>query len=366
MKKVLALVLAVAMLSVMAIAVGGDWKPGDKVTFSTNVDNVSFSVEGAIGGQTATLPAPGLSGGEARPLNTENYSIKRITYTSGRASIQAVTLDADGGNALDISFKKDYSTDKLKAIELKVELQGKKHRDNGIRINLSALTFGLKGTFGLGETIVYIDANGNLFADEQCNTAVNWDDFTASGSEDFVKFKAVTGGMPYANVTVDVASASVDVRVYENDKIMLACNHDADRNVLIANADNDAEISFVNFPAKPALSSTATVSFYDVDSTGFVYELQNGRLVRSSAKWSEENGCWQLKTRVLGSYVISDKALVSSTASSTDSSSGSSNVTPDGNVPNPGTGANDVVGVATALAVVSLVGIGAVSLNKKN
>lgn len=366
MKKVFALVLAVAMLSVMAIAVGGDWKPGDKVTFSTNADGISFAVDGAVDGDTAFLPAPGLSGGEARSLNTGNYSIKRITYGSGRNVVSSVTLDSEEGNALNVNFKSSYSTDKLQAVDIRIDLQGKKHRDNGNMITPAAVTFALKGTFGLGESTIYISPEGNLYLDETCTQPVNWDEYTSSTSEDFVKFKAVKGGMPYANVTIDGASTSLDFRAYEGDKFVMITNHDADRNVLIANADSGAEITFINFSGNPALSSTGTLSFYDVDENGYVYENRNGRLVKSAAKWDSEAGCWILKTRTLGNYILSDKPLVSSAATSTDSSSGSSTVTPDGNVPNPGTGANDVVGVAAALAVVSLVAAGAVSLKKKN
>ena len=57
-----------------------------------------------------------------------------------------------------------------------------------------------------------------------------------------------------------------------------------------------------------------------------------------------------LKTRTLGSYVFSDKAL--SVAATTPGTN------------NPDTGANDVVGVATALAAVALVSAAAVSLKK--
>ena len=69
-------------------------------------------------------------------------------------------------------------------------------------------------------------------------------------------------------------------------------------------------------------------------------------------KWDEDEGAYVLKTRTLGKYVFSDKPL--KVTATTD--------TPETN--NPDTGANDVVGVATALAAVALVSAAAVSLKK--
>ena len=71
-------------------------------------------------------------------------------------------------------------------------------------------------------------------------------------------------------------------------------------------------------------------------------------------KWDEDEGCYILKTRTLGNYVFSDVALPLDVA----------NNTTDTPVTNPDTGANDVVGIATALAAVALVSAAAVSLKK--
>ena len=77
------------------------------------------------------------------------------------------------------------------------------------------------------------------------------------------------------------------------------------------------------------------------------------------------SGSWELKTRTLGSYVISDKALRSPTGTSSGSSGSSGgSVNNDTGTNNPSTGANDVTGVATALALISLASAAAISLKK--
>ena len=136
---------------------------------------------------------------------------------------------------------------------------------------------------------------------------------------------------------------------------------------VIANSDSDATMDFLNFEGTPTFNSTATLSFYGADEDSFIYEIKNGKLVKSDAEWSEDNGAWELKTRTLGSYVISDKALKSPSGSTSDnggSNSGSGSGS-NGSVSNPDTGANDVVGLAAALAAAALVSAAAVSLKKK-
>ena len=72
-------------------------------------------------------------------------------------------------------------------------------------------------------------------------------------------------------------------------------------------------------------------------------------------KWDDDEGCYILKTRILGDYVFSDVKL---DISADVADAGDTTPT------NPDTGANDVVGIATALAAVALVSAAAVSLKK--
>ena len=156
-------------------------------------------------------------------------------------------------------------------------------------------------------------------------------------------------------LTAEDGDTTVSFRGYEDDKFYLGSSTDADKKVLLANADvEDATINFLSFDAAPTLNSTATIRFYGAplndDDQSFIYANKDGKLTKTAAKYDEDEGCYILKTRTLGSYVMSDKPLVSTAAAET----------PD----NPDTGANDVVGIATALAAVALVSAAAVSLKK--
>ena len=91
-----------------------------------------------------------------------------------------------------------------------------------------------------------------------------------------------------------------------------------------------------------------------------MYEMKDGKLVETSATWDEDASAFVLKTKTLGSYVLSDKALKNVSSSSSDSGSSSN-----GSVTNPDTGANDVIGVAAALGIVALISAAAVSMKKK-
>ncbi len=315
MKKVLALVLAVAMMATVAFAAD----PYDLKTLEPGTEDIKLE--------------PGFS--HVKDLNTDNYSIKKVTYEKGKAYVASIELDDDEGNALNLNLKSDYTMayadeTKFKDLDVTIELRGK-----GAKSDSPSARF--IGSIGYVLNPVEIDDSNNV-GDVSFET-VN---------------KFVDKGMPYGNLSFDTTDkdTTVEVRVYDGDKAFLGHNYDADKKVLIANADADAEISFLNFEAKPSFNSTATVYFYQVDEDGFVYELTGeGKIKKSAAKWSEDDGAWVLKTRTLGSYVFSDKALASAAAA-------------DDTTTNPDTGANDVVGIATALAVVSLVAAGAVSLKK--
>ena len=77
----------------------------------------------------------------------------------------------------------------------------------------------------------------------------------------------------------------------------------------------------------------------------------DGTLTNLGAKF-DENGVLTATAKITGAVILADKALTAT------------NVTTGTTTTNPGTGANDVVGVAAALAVVALVSGAAISLKK--
>ncbi len=321
MKKILASLLAVTMLATTAMA--ADYTPGQKVEFD----------ELAPGWSSTSTPPE-------KELHTDNYSITDVKWESGKDLVESVKIDNDE-NKLVITLKKDYTSTKEKELKGTVKL-----REKGVS---KYHVLSIEGTVGYNQSEITIDSDGYIA------------EFTPSN--DVVYTVKAEGNVPYGTLEFSADMAEISVRVYEDEKYYLGFNVDPNRDVLLANADSDAEINFLNFEGTPTFNSTATVNFYETNEDSIIYEIKSGKLVKSAAKWDEDSGSWVLKTKTLGSYVISDKELKSpaGTSGSGSSGSGSSN---SGSVSNPDTGANDVVGVATALAVVTLVSAAALSLKK--
>lgn len=85
----------------------------------------------------------------------------------------------------------------------------------------------------------------------------------------------------------------------------------------------------------------------------FIYENNKGKLsVCKDAKYDSDKEAFIIKTNKLGNYVISDKELKVEEAKEDGKTDDK-----DGAEKNPDTGANDFVGLAVALAVVSVAGI---------
>ncbi|MBP0962699.1 MAG: LPXTG cell wall anchor domain-containing protein, partial [Oscillospiraceae bacterium] len=119
---------------------------------------------------------------------------------------------------------------------------------------------------------------------------------------------------------------------------------------------------FFTFEGAPSLKNEATISVEaDYFEDAFVYEFDGEKLREVKAKLNEDEDAYEWTSSKLTTYVVSDTKLK---ADGTVSGSGES--TDDNKTEtNPNTGANDVVGLAAGLAVVSLVAGGAVMLKKK-
>ncbi|MEG1084474.1 MAG: hypothetical protein RSC74_08550 [Hydrogenoanaerobacterium sp.] len=90
-----------------------------------------------------------------------------------------------------------------------------------------------------------------------------------------------------------------------------------------------------------------------------IYNYEGGKLtVNKDAKYNSDAACFEIKTSKLGNYVVSAQELKVAEEPATDAPVDPvAPGTPGTAVPNPDTGANDFVGLAVALAVVSVAGI---------
>ena len=148
----------------------------------------------------------------------------------------------------------------------------------------------------------------------------------------------------------------------------------------------DADLWFYDFVGNKTIPSTSRATLtlgipwdedddYVPDPTNvYIYELDaDGTLIDVTDKftYSEDNDSttgiegWSIKTRTLGTYIVSDTELdLDVVISSSEDEASSSTSTDDGNKGIPNTGSSDMVNVAVMAAVVSLAAAGAVAFKK--
>lgn len=320
MKKLIAVMLIMTVCVTTAFA--ADFTPGQKIEIDEND-------AGVWGSQTLDYE-----------ISTTYYSIAGQSWEKGKELVSSVTIDNDA-NFFIINLKQDFQNTKAKPLVGTVKVRDKK--------NGRFLTMTINCTVGYEQDTIDIESDGNipsLIVDNQTVYTV----------------KAADSGYPYGTLMFQADVADVSVRVYDKEKLYLGYDRNPHKETLIANAESDAVIEFLNFEGRPTFSGTATVNFYGFEDNYHIYELKNDRLLKTSAKWDNDTDSFVLKTRTLGSYVISDKTLRS--ASGTTGDNTDDDFEDDGAV-NPDTGASDVAGVAAAIAIVSMAAAAAVSLKKE-
>ncbi|MEG1994547.1 MAG: hypothetical protein RR048_06510, partial [Oscillospiraceae bacterium] len=109
------------------------------------------------------------------------------------------------------------------------------------------------------------------------------------------------------------APFTFDVKASGQGDLYLEVNQKANKKVTVSN--QDAKLTFVNFPGKPEFDFTGTAKFSveDPDVDYYFYEIVEDKVVKTSAKYNKEDETFDLRTRTLGSYIISDKELEATT-----------------------------------------------------
>ena len=403
MKKVLALVLAVMMLATTAFAVNVNignsnyndfksWIPG--TTIKLNDSGIVNATNPAGGSKVVDLATnypnatSGTVGGVVlvKNINTDNYTITSIKYTEGKKLVEPVAIN-NAEERVEIKLKQEYgkttSSNLIFSFTLKGKKVGKTWKPENLYVNVNgtvgymlesaALQINTNGDVVVkpGQTI-YKDSDSKLAGTGMTTTPATTPTqcFTYTDQIIWEVKKAAGSTENYGELNFTAADSDVDItaRVYDGDKLYLYSDVDPNKNILKKYADEDAEISFLNFP-NAVFNATATARIYKEEGETYFYEIVDGMLVDMNGKgidagsaginkkvnWDEDEGCYILKTRQMPStMVFSDKPLP------IDAIEAPEDTTP----ANPDTGANDVVGIATALAAVALVSAAAVSLKK--
>ena len=394
MKKVLALVLAVMMLATTAFATvenpGSEsyngfknWLPGKTITVNDsgiadtdgkdeNGKNVDYIL--ATDPAAKDVNAPTTSDGKVivKSINTDNYTITGIKYNDGKKLVAGIEIN-NAKERVDIKLLPNYGKTTSSNLDVEFTLKGKKV---GKTFKPENIVIRIRGTVGykLDAASLKINTSGDVRAvapvdvgGKELMDSGKLSDIFAASEKVLWEVDKVDGGENYGDLDYTTADPDVDVtvRVYDGDKLYLYSNVDPVTDVLKKFADEDAEISFLNHPWTE-FNSTATVRIYKEEGETYFYEWVDGVLIDMNGKqnagaasinkkvnWDDDEGCYILKTRTLPeTLVMSDKPLPVGTVETP--------TTPE----NPDTGANDVVGIATALAAVALVSAAAVSLKK--
>lgn len=346
MKKVLALVLAVAMMATLAFAV--EYKePGS----SLKLGATSFEDD-----KGNAVPVSDVD------FNEDNFVISTKKITKGASYVDSIAFNDD--DQLVIKFKQDYTltTSKVNVTISELAVKAKKtikDDDTTILKKNDEYTYAngkIEIELGWDKSTVAVtdaDAEINLTAGDALYVEYDKDETATTGSNNGSDI-TVSYGDPASYMTTEIdfeGEAYAEGRVYDGDEVFYGFNMDADTDIL--KAYPDAEMRFFEIEGN-GFPTTLSFELYAAEDE-YVYAVKDGKLTNSGLKWDEDVYAWTGKVRSAVQYVISDIEL-DTTAVDT----GDGDTTTD----NPETGANDVVGVATALAVVSLVAAGAVSLKK--
>ncbi|MCI9196115.1 MAG: hypothetical protein HFF14_11165 [Angelakisella sp.] len=355
MKKVLALVLAVMMMATVAFAdpvIGDPAVDGDVTTNGVNPGGkITIKASAFLNGRTNLKDALDRNG----DFSSENFSVTTKRFDKGSSLVKSVEFD-DDDNVVVIKMNDNFDlwrkdTINLAIKELKISAKKKLNDDITKGSKWVYNTDLLDTDFRVGyvqvelniedDMTVYVDSGEGVTAEGGVSArAAN-----ADGTGKLVKF--VKDEVAYGTATIDFGGvASATGRVYDKDVVFLDYNEDV--NVDVVKKYPDADLTFVNFKGAPTFNSNFELEIY-ADEDTYIYELKDNKIAPCSLKWDDDAYAFTGKVRTLGAYVISDTKLsVDATAA-------------DGN---PDTGANDVVGIATALAAVALVSAAAVSLKK--
>lgn len=124
----------------------------------------------------------------------------------------------------------------------------------------------------------------------------------------------------------------------------------------------DIDVDYYDFIGTPKFATKVKV-IIDGDPNAFLYEYnkKTGDITKVDATYESDG--WSFTTKNLGTYVLTEEEYDEGNVEKEDPADKEPTTTPS-EKDNPGTGANDMVGVAAALAVVSLVAAGAVAFKK--
>ena len=306
------------------------------------------SVAFAAAGDVASAADTDIVGENNRLYPGEKYTIDS-TAAGLLATTKSITTKWTKGGAMVASVKlKDKGKD---TVRLELELN-ENYTISDAKDLVGTIT--VKDTDGTETTLDIEEVVGNdlVEVDGYSKKADAADD--AIDALDNTIYKCTDAG--YLAFNSDSRLFALTLKMAKDEKAFMYSDEDMIDDVEDKYGDLDAEINCYAFGGRPTFKNAAEFTLQaDYADQYIVYEWDGKKLTKQDYTWNSIDGVYEWSTKSPKAYVISDKELV---AADEDEEAG------DKTDENPDTGANDVVGVAAALAVVSLVAAGAVSLKK--
>ena len=178
------------------------------------------------------------------------------------------------------------------------------------------------------DSIGKADVEFTYYADATDNADVNKD--LVEGVTGIVDFSNEDGEIDIN--FGDVATFTVDVD--GQGKLNLAWNTDFDKK--FGDMYNYANLEFITFEGEPSFNKNGSLFIYAENKDTFVYEVTEDGAKAVKAEWNADYDAWEIKTRKLTSYVLSDVELDEKTA--TEESSKPESSKPESGKDNPDTG----------------------------
>ena len=376
MKKVLALVLAVIMVCTMAMAVtinavtptpvdGSDGEIGEilltslKEKYVLVLDDEFFA------------PLQPEEAEDALDITKDNFVVTanvKGNFVEFEDGTKAYAFDvANVDKALD--GKVDFAITSLKislvgSRNSYVTYEAKDGKLVATEYKLGGLAQGKDAIKDINDSIDFFSAYdvGYETNDDMDNIQTSWNDTESPRWNMFNKdLKDYVVIDEYGlTVTLTGVAKNTPFKVIETEVELTAAGERALDKNFANNGDPDGGI-FTEFAlemtagkATIEIEADEDVYIYTYDKNGKVTDAGFKFVVEKDPRTGVETGTWTLTTNSLGALIITDGPLTASAAGTTEG----------GTTTNPGTGANDVVGVAAALAVVALVSGAAISLKK--
>ena len=340
MKKVLALVLAGLMVSSMSV-----------VSFAADkVADIKFGNEKALYTYDDDHDKMDIVDGEtALDANTTYYL--EVVDEAGAMELDKLSKLNDVKVRTSISTGSSYISSKATSFVIKTV------KENNVKVKKAYVSFTTADKFQMEEqdielTITLYDNDGNSTDTKDIAASVGYGEsyakpyFKVDGP--VVKFEDIDDNdeieIEFSNDDVD----NVIFKVAAKGQKDLFLRMDTDVPEALEDKFPSADITAVLFAGNNKTFKKTGELTIPVDAK-YIYSYEDGKLaVLEDAKYDDGKDEWTIKTNKLGNYILSDTELVAADAEGEKGTDAETN---------PDTGANDFVGLAVALAVVSVAGI---------